>query len=304
MSSFKRKVYGRVRPVPKPKPKAPSRPEVNELKAIFRNIQKSPSWQTLDYLSEALNWWNNAIPFCQWKYKKMFPLEAAKAFNNAQMLVKSGQEAKANKEKESKFKLALQAYARYARAAVKTPDILPYLKQSKEVTKKVVATNKALAVKYDKVLTLLSQCFKSCKINLVPVDKIEVKGTSELLKRKYDHEVGKMYYSRAHCNDLKAMLHKEGIFGVVLEEAYWLSRGMAWLSSTLTRDGSFLVDQGSAFKHYRQLMKDFKEFSATTEAPKSLVRKPKKVAKKTEYKAGARALARQKEIADDKNSAL
>lgn len=277
-SAFKRKVYGKVRPVPKIKPKAPTRPSVSELRTIYRNIQKAPEWQVLDYLSEALDWWHKSLKWCAWKYKKVLPLPAAKAFGEAIDWLRKGQAAIGNKEKTACFIEVINRYQRYANSVMKTPAIVPFLKKSKEVTKKTVAVNKGLAVRFDKVLTLLSQCFKSCKIDLVVVAEIQDKVTNNLLPRKFDHEVGKMYYSRAHCNEMKGILHHQGLLALVIQEAQPLARGMSFITGNdLT--GKFLANATEVHVSYIQLLEDFVSFARTKEAPKSLVRR-EKIAKK------------------------
>lgn len=279
MSSFRRKSYGRVKPVPKAKEKAPVRPAVNELKAIFKNIQTSPAWQTCDYLSQALIWWTNSISYIGWKYRKMYPLASAKAFDLSQEAIRRGWNANNDKEKVKNFVEALTQYARFAAGAgLKIPPVQPYLKKSKEVTKKTKEVNKKLAVRFDPVLTLLSQCFKSCNLGLVVNDYIKDKITGNQLDRKFDHQLNRMYYSRAHCVEMKRTIHREGLLTVVLQEADHLARGMAFFGED-EKTGKFLADPKKWHTNYTQLLKDFTAFAHTTKAPKTLVRR-EKIAKK------------------------
>lgn len=272
-SAFKRKTYGKVKPVPKPKEKVPSRPSVNELKSIFRCIQTSPEWQTNDYLSKALIWWTDSLAYIQHRYKKMMPTSAAKAYMQSQEAVKKGWNATDDKTRRQAFTDALVYYQRYAAGALKTPLVLPYLKKSKEVTKKVKEANKKVVVKFDSIITLLTQCFNSCPINLVAVADIKDKSTGNLLSRRFDHQLNTMYYSRAHLVELKQRLFRKGLLNIVIEEANHLARGMSFVSEQ--RDGMFLASPRDWHLNYIILLKDFEWFAGTKDAPKTLVKREK-----------------------------
>lgn len=280
-SSFKRKQYGKVRPVPKVKEKVPLKPSVNDLKQIFRNIQTSPGFQTVDYLSEALLWWDKSVAYCHFRYKKMFPLDAAKALTIAYDFIKKGHAAKTNEEKTKMFIQALQKFQRFAVGVLKTPDISPYLKKSKEVTKKIKDANKKVALKFDPVLSLLTKCFISTTIELVAVAEIKDKATGMQLDRKFDHALGRMFYSRSKCIALKKQLYSKGLLSVVIDEGLWLARGMSFIEA---RNGSFISDPTEMVLKYQNLLNDFAWFASTTAAPKSLVRREKKKVTKKKVK--------------------
>jgi hypothetical protein len=273
-SAFKRKQYGKVRPVPKPKPKAPSKPSVHALRAIYRDIQKSPEWQLNDLLSEALLWWKNVLTYCHWKYRKMLPLEAARALIAAENLKGKGNATTKNEEKTKCFIEALNKYQRFAVGAITVPALAPYLKRSKEVTKKTKIRTKQLTTRFDSLLTLLTQCFDEPRVELRVQDVITDKVSGKDVDYKWDHELHKLYYSRSKCLEMKSTLHKQGLLAVVLEEANEVARGLSLLPDG--GDGTFMPSAKIHHIEYLTLLSRFEQFAHTTVAPKSLVRREKK----------------------------
>lgn len=270
-SAFKRKVYGKVRPVPKAKEKPPVRPAVSDLRAIYTQIKRSPESKLVDLLSEALLWWNNSIGFIQWKYKKAFPLAAAKAFQAASNAASAGRLASKNEDRANGFILALASYRRYASGAgVKVPDLAPYLKQSKEVTKKVKVRNKQLTIKFDSLLTLMEQCFNE------PSLSFEVCESDE--DRKWDHTLGKIYYSRSKVVAMKKQLFQKGLLSIVIEEADFIARGLSLTPGVGA--GSFIHNPELTHKNYIVLLERFENFAHHPQAPKALVKRDKKPKKK------------------------
>jgi len=276
MSAFRRKKYGKVKPVPKPKERPPEKPAVLDLRNIFSRIKKSPESQLNDLLSEALLWWIQAIPYLQWKYKKMpsLPLEAAKAFTSAQHFLDSGRSATTDKVKAAAFINALERYARYAAPIFKTPAIRPYLQKSKEVSKKTAIRSKQLTHKFDSLLTLLSQCFDYPGLHFGVQDVILDKYKEER-DRKVDHTLNKIYYSREKMVAMKKQLFHKGLLSVVLEEADFIARALS-LSSDKLGKGSFVEDPFAHLCLFRKLLRNFERFAGTTAAPKMLVKREKK----------------------------
>jgi hypothetical protein len=278
-SAFRKKKYGKVRPVPKPKEKGPSKPAVNQLKSIFTAIKRSPDHQLNDLFSEALIWWRNAIAFIQWHYnKKQMPLEAAKAFDLAIDHQEEGRDSLNNEVKKTKFIHALGYYRRYAAAIIKTPDLAPYLKKSKEVTKKVKDRNKKLTTKFDSIISLLEKCFDEPSLTLAVCDTIQDKGTGKYLDYKWDHELSTLYYSRDKAVRMKKTLFHQGLLQVVLEEAYEVARGLSFTEKIGA--GSFIVDPVLHLKNFDSLLDHFERFSHHPDCPKQLSKREKPKNKK------------------------
>jgi hypothetical protein len=266
-SAFKRKTYGKVRPVPKAKLKPPSRPKVNELSQIFRNIAKSPDTQHNDLLSEAIDWWHKNMRYFSHKYKLVMPVEAGRAMASAEAHLKVAQSSKDNKEKKRYLQAALMKYAAMASPLLKTPNLNTYIIASRDVTKRATSTTAKLTIKFDKVLSLLEQAFDVSNIKLRPRESKE--------DRKFDHAVATLWYSRQTCKDLQQRLHREGLLAIAVDEAYYIARGMAY-----TTDGNFHVDDALTYQNYRKLMRAFVTYTANSEsAPKTVVKR--KQAKKT-----------------------
>ena len=271
MGSFKRKSYGKVKPVPKTKEKAPNKPSVLELRSIYKRISRANNEAAqLDGISEALIWWDNAFPYLRWKFRKLLPLEAARAMQGASLWLKNGREASTNKAKLNAFVQCLAYYKRYAApAGLKIPDLTPALKESKTAIKKAAVVNKGLAARFDKVLTLLSECFCSCPIELKVVAEL-----NDGVARKFDHAESVMYYTRKHCNEMKSILHKKGLLYLVISEGWHIARGMSF--SYEAPDGSFVVDHQAHVDNYSKLLLDFEAYSHTTKAPRSITKRDKK----------------------------
>lgn len=270
---FKRKVYGKVKPVRKHKEKPPAKPAVNGLKAIFSRIKRSPEYQLPDLLSEALVWWLKAIPYIQFKYKEKIPLEAAKAFAQAQSLKATAQDTDNNKLKIDYFVDTLRAYKRYsASAGVKVPDLISYLKKSKELTKKTKVRNKKLTKKFDNILTLIAKCFNVEESSFEVCDVLK-DSSGKFIERKWDHTLGKIFYTRTQILQMKKTLFHQGLLALVLEEADFIARGSSLLPGI--GKGSFIPSAEAHLSNYRELLDRFETFSHHRDCPKTISKREK-----------------------------
>lgn len=269
MSSFKRKSYGPVKAVPKPKPIPPTKPSVLELHRLYRLISKASSNRHIDFFAQALYWWQDATKFI--KYKRpiaMEPVSKSRQFLSACEWVRKGQAAKTNDEKERCFVSAMDAYRQYASGLIETHDVKPYLKEYHGHNKKVAKVVQKIAPRFDPFLTMLAACFNSCPLTLQVVPDIDG-NRGEV--RKFDHDLGKMLYSRALALKLMRQYRTKGLLAVAVDEALPISRAMSFGGIS---KGAFIVDKEKQLIAYSQLMADVVEFAAThPDAPARLVKR-------------------------------
>lgn len=276
-SAFRRKTYGKVRPVPKLKPKAPVKPSVNELKSIFRNMQKAPTRQWNDYLSKGLLWWTAAQPYISFKLQgKIRSVECARAYLRAESERANGHKATTEEAKQAHFVNALVSYARYAVGIVKVPDVRPYLKQKKELVKKEKIKTKRLAERFDPILSLLEKCF-SDENGYFEVSLKAVEHTGIAQDVRYEHSLGTVFYRRDRLLEIKKRLYKQGLLAVVLGEVEVIARLLAIKANKKdTQQGMFIPDIENVHLYILQLLNRFERFARTLDAPRSLVKREKK----------------------------
>lgn len=269
-TAWKKKTYGMVKPVKKLKVPPPAKPSILDLHAIYRRIAKSSNGHHLDHFADALYWWQKATKYI--KHKR--PLDAI-AMSRIYLLVcdwiRKGQAATTNDEKERCFIGAINAYRQYASGIFETNIVTPYLIEYRAHNKKAKKVMQKLAPRFDPFLTLLASCFASCEFTLQVVPDIDGnRGPG----RKFDHDLGKMVYTRALAVKLVKQYRQRGLLTVVVDEARHISRAMSYKG---TDQGAFIVDADKQLRVYMTLMYDFVEFAAThPDAPKRLVKNPAK----------------------------
>lgn len=279
-TAWKKKTYGQVRPVKKAKVPQPKKPSVLELKAIFRTIDTASNGLHIDAMGQALYWWDKALPYIRLK-RPNDSMSMSRVLLQAIQYKFKGQCSSSNSEKETMFAQALQTYRKYAATVISTPPITPHLQAMKMFNIKLKGTTKNLGTRYDKLTTLLSQCFSSAPFTFKVVPYCHSIASKEPIEMKLDHALSMMFISKLLAQAYTNAIRKEGLLPVAIECAYHVARAMSFEG---VHEGAYVARELNVLLTYRNLMKDVVEFAAShPNAPNRLVRrtlvKPKKKSK-------------------------
>lgn len=260
------KSSGKVRPIKKRVQKL-SKPNVIELKRIYRDLVKHGAWTKLDNICAALQWWDSVVLWLTDKEETLSG-EKAKYLSQALNRRRAGLEAQTEKEKIAEYISMIGLLEKASADVLKVPPIKAVLKKAQATNIKLLKIKNRLTPKFSKLLDTLHAMFRHCPIEIEVVPYIR-DGMHEL-PRKFDHVQEKMYYSRNHAKSLVSMYRKEGPLMVALQEAFFLSRAMSYEGH-----GSFKIDYKRYTENLALLMADFTAWARLPEAPKTLIRRAK-----------------------------
>ena len=266
--SFKQKQYGKVKPVKQKVEKIP-KPDVRELKRIYKSIAKQGVWTKLDTICLAMSWWDDALPWM--RAQKTFSLKA-KLVAEGLSLRKQGWACSTENAKIDNFIKASKVFQKASLGMLKVPAIEVSIKLGDKVAKKHNAVKDNMADKYSKLTDILAAVFPSCTIAVEVVPTIIDPLTGDKLPKKIDHTKDKIYYSREYAKYAIARWRSQGFMFVVIDEAFTLSRAMSFPK---VNDGSFKVDPALWVRNYQRLLNDFAVWAAKADTPKRLVKKAK-----------------------------
>lgn len=286
MSAFKRKTYGKVKPVKQAKEEAPKKPNIVAIKSLVREIGHTAAPLHLDVLSQLIYALQDAVPYINFvRDKKDVKLTAkiARALVTADTFCVKARKAHDNEEKERCMLACIDGFRTYAAGVLEVPSLKLSLIKHKLLNKKINEQDKALNGRYDKLITMLMAAMSSMPFQIV----VRANNDGHI---KFDHARTTMFMSRPYANDLVKKLRKEGVLSVVVELAVPVARAMAYKG-----EGDFTVDQSLVFANYQKLLLDLVNYARTNpDAPNRLVRRTVP-AKKRANKVSAKPPAPKKE---------
>lgn len=269
MSSFKRTVYGKTKPVKKPKEGLPTKPSPLQLHEVYRAISKSSLGQHIDYLIVAIKWWDVATLYTTAVYQKkdtQVPIATKRNLVNAYEWKSKGIAATTDADRERCFEKAIELFRSYCLPVLNTQSIKGYLIAYRESNRKKQTQVNAIAPRFDPFLTTLQQCFSSCPITFQVVPDID---GNRKPARKLSNDGNKLLYTRQLAVELLKQMHQRGLLTVIVTEANCVAYAMA----TSAEGESLGPNDSMRLRYYRQLMEDFVKFCEDNpDAPKTLVR--------------------------------
>lgn len=262
------KTKSKVRPVRHKKEKV-VKPNINELKRVYRVLSREAEWTSLDTISVALHWWDTTLLWLNGKVEKLSSKQAeniAKALRHR----RQGFGAATSKEKLVNYIATIRYMEKAVHGYLKTPRIEDVLKKASVTKAKMDKLKHKMAPKFSKLVDLLHAMFSSCPLEIEVVPYIRDISSGEMIARKFEHTLNKMYYSRAHAKELAVLVRREGLLAVAIQECFYLSRAMSFTDS---KDGSFKIDHKQWVKNQNLLLANFLNWSRKAETPKRLVKK-------------------------------
>lgn len=269
-NAFRKPKYGMVKVVKPAKVLPPKKPSVLKLKAIFKTIDTATNGLHLDSMSHAIYWWQAAMPYIKSK-REYETISQTKLLLLAFEWVEKVHKAKDNAEKERCFIGALDSYRSWAKTVILTPPVTPHLKEMKKFLIKHKESRTNLNRRYDKLTTMLSQCFSSASFKFEVVSQCYALTTKKEISMKFDHSLQIMYLSKSLASKLISDIRKVGLLPVAIDCGYKIARAMSFEGMN---EGKFVANTYSHLANYRQLMEDVSYFaSSNPNAPNRLVRK-------------------------------
>jgi hypothetical protein len=271
-SSFKRKQYGQVKPVPI-KPAVLPKPPLFDLRFQYKGISKSDDATFMDYVANIYQWYE-ALKAWHLSMQKKMPITTtqAKLLVAAAKLKTQGNEAVLLKDKHAAWTKYIMTMESYGKNMVKLPTIKPYLDERKVWLAKHLSATAQIAPRFDKLRNLFAEMFPSCRMAIEVVPQIK-SGDGQELKRKIDPSISKMFYSRRYATEMVKTINKEGVLRVAIEECYHFARAMSMKG---VENGQYIVSEKDVLIKSHTLMHELVTWAQRGEKPKKLVRLTRK----------------------------
>lgn len=265
--SFKQKKYGKVKPV-KVKPEKTPKPSVSMLRQIYRAVSKQADWTKVDSLAYAMQWWDDAV---LWISKECsLSNEQSRNISRALAARRQGFKAILEKDKAAAFIDTIRILEKVIVGYLKVPPINKALKAGEVHRKKVTIAKEKIAPRFEKLIGLLHAMFPDSSLDIEVVPSIFDAGSRQALPRKFDHVLGRMYYSREHARGMVKTVRTKGILALAVQEGYYLARAMSFPKSG---DGSYKISGEAWLLNYTKLLHGFSEWAGQDGSPKRLVRR-------------------------------